>query len=119
MSRTLPLLRVEHHWVGADESALHIPGLAISDYRYWVVDGTWSNSIASPTVNYNGSTTIINNTDAYLYQTLIKKRKTAWCWSIAKAPEADWQLWPTYTKNMGNKQDRRGTILINGLKKGQ
>ncbi len=66
------LLRVEHHWVGADESALHIPGLAISDYRYWVVDGTWSNLSASATVNYNGSTTIINNTDAYLDQTLIK-----------------------------------------------
>jgi aminopeptidase N len=63
------LVRVEHHWVAPDASKNNIPGLHLSDYRYWNVDGIFANDFqASGTINYDGTT---NLASGYLDNTFI------------------------------------------------
>jgi Peptidase family M1 domain/Peptidase M1 N-terminal domain/Secretion system C-terminal sorting domain len=111
------LVRVEHHWVAPDASKNVIPGLHLSDYRYWNVDGIWSvDFLASATVNYNGST----NAQGYLDNTFITNSEDSLVLMYRPDAESIWQIDTDAVLNTGgSKIDKLGFFTINNLQKGQ
>jgi hypothetical protein len=111
------LVRVEHHWVAPDASKNMIPGLHLSDYRYWNVDGVWSvDFLASATVNYNGS----NNAQGYLDNTFITNSEDSLVLMYRPDAESIWQIDTDVVLNTGgSKTDKLGFFTINNLQKGQ
>ena len=111
------LVRVEHHWVAPDASKNKIPGLHLSDYRYWIVDGIWSSDFqASATVYYNGSKGPLG----YLDNTLITNSEDSLVLMYRPDAESFWQIDNNVTLNTsGSVRDKVGSIRINSLQKGQ
>ena len=111
------LVRVEHHWVAPDASKNIIPGLHLSDYRYWNVDGIWSPDFqASATINYNG----LNSGQGYLDKSLITNREDSLVLMYRPDAESVWQIDSDAVRNTGrNVTDKIGSIRINNLQKGQ
>lgn len=61
-------LRVEHNWVAPDASVEPVPGLVISDMRYWKIDGILPDTfVASGKFYYNK----LANASSYLDHTLV------------------------------------------------
>ena len=111
------LVRVEHHFVAPDASKNVIPGLHLSDYRYWNVDGVWSQDfLASATINYNGST----NAQGYLDNTFITNSEDSLVLMYRPDAESVWQIDSDVVINkQGSVIDKIGSITINNLLKGQ
>lgn len=110
------LVRVEHHWVAPDASRNNIPGLHLSDYRYWNVDGILSDDFsASATITYNGSTT----TAGYLDNTFITNREDSLVVMYRPDAQSLWQIEPDVTFTTGSLTDKVGSVRINNLQKGQ
>lgn len=110
------LVRVEHHWVAPDAAKNNIPGLHLSDYRYWDVDGVFADDfIASATIAYNGSTT----TAGYLDNTFITNSEDSLVVMYRPDAQSLWQVEPDVSFNMGSLNDKVGTVRINSLQKGQ
>lgn len=110
------LVRVEHHWVAPDASKNNIPGLHLSDYRYWDVDGIWSDDfLASATIAYNGSVT----TAGYLDNTFITNSEDSLVVMYRPDAQSQWQIEPDVIFNTGSLNDKVGTVTINTLQKGQ
>ena len=111
------LVRVEHHFVAPDESKNVIPGLHLSDYRYWNVDGVWSSDfLASAMVYYNGST----NAQGYLDNTFITNSEDSLVLMYRPDAESTWQIdYDVIQSTQGNLTDKLGSFTINNLLKGQ
>ena len=111
------LVRVEHHWVAPDASRNTIPGLHLSDYRYWTVDGLWSFDFrASATLYYNGS----RSSQGYLDNTFITNSEDSLVLMYRPDAESIWQIDTSAAIKTGiNLRDRTGTIKVNNLQKGQ
>ena len=113
------LVRVEHHWVGADAYFNNIKGLTISPQRYWTVDGIFDEKLdASATIAYNGLTPS-NYADGWMDNELIKKTEDSLVLVYRPNAKSSWQIHENYTKNTGSLFNRKGVITINKLKKGQ
>jgi aminopeptidase N len=111
------LVRVEHHFVAPDASKNVIPGLHLSDYRYWNVDGVWSSDfLASATVYYNGST----NAQGYLDNTFITNSEDSLVLMYRPDAESIWQIDSDVVLNtQGSLTDKLGSFTVNNLQKGQ
>ena len=110
------LLRVEHHWVAPDASKNNIPGLHLSDYRYWNVDGIFSNDfVASATINYNGTTT----QQGYFDNTFITNSEDSMVLMYRPDAQSMWQIETDVVFARGNVTDKIGSVMINNLQKGQ
>lgn len=110
------LVRVEHHWVAPDATMNTISGLHLSDYRYWNVDGIFSDDfIASATIAYNGSTT----TAGYLDNTFITNREDSLVVMYRPDARSLWQIEPDVAFATGSLTDKVGSVRINNLRKGQ
>lgn len=111
------LVRVEHHFVAPDASKNVIPGLHLSDYRYWNVDGVWSSDfMASATVQYNGST----NAQGYLDNTFITNTEDSLVLMYRPDAESIWQIDSDVVHGyQGSLTDKIGSFIINNLQKGQ
>lgn len=76
-------LRVVHNWVPADTFPQSIPGLKLSDYRYWSVEGNFpAGFVAKGKFSYSkfnnlDNTLIINNLDSLV---LLYRPSTAQMW---------------------------------------
>jgi hypothetical protein len=111
------LVRVEHHFVAPDAAMNSIPGLHLSDYRYWDVDGIWSPDFeASATIKYNGST----YPQGYLDNTLITNVEDSLVLMYRPDAASVWRIDEGAVLNTeGNIIDKVGSFTIRRLRKGQ
>jgi len=113
------LVRVEHHWFPADQLNCKIPGLYVSNYRYWTVDGLWPSDFkATAYITYDGRQPSQVGSSGYLDHTFIRKTEDSLVLVFRATGQTNWQLYTDMVKTTGTKTDKYGTIRINNLKKG-
>ncbi len=113
------LVRVEHHWFPADQLNCKIPGLYVSNYRFWTVDGLWPTDFkATAYITYDGRQPSQLGNIGYLDHTFIRKTEDSLALVYRPVGETNWQLYSDIVKTTGTKTDKYGTIRINNLKKG-
>ena len=113
------LLRIEHHWAPADGTFGVPTGAVISRQRYWTVDGIWGEDTElSSELIYSGLTTP-SPEYGYLDNELIRITEDSLLLLYRATASMPWQVAPDYIKNTGSLFDKRGTIAISKLKKGQ
>jgi hypothetical protein len=112
---------VEHFWTRADQTACKIPGMYVSNYRYWNVSGTLKPGFkATAFFNYDASTPSTNNS-GWLDHTLINSEDSVF---LLYRPDAlsDWQLVPDsiLVKQMGpSTSDKIGRFWLKDFKLGE
>ncbi len=111
------IVRIEHNFVAADDFKNN-PGIKVSDYHYWKVDGIFSSGFASRAVFlYNGGTSL---TTGYLDNTLITSVEDSLVILYRQNSGEEWQIVPGFILNKsGNSTDKIGNIVIDTLKKGE
>lgn len=114
------LVRVEHHWNYPDEYFLNLPDITISKERFWKVDGIFSQSFqASAIINYDGSK-LTSYTSGWLDNKLLQNQSEDSIVLLYRPnAESYWQIEKNIVKTIGGKTDKKGTITINELKKGE
>ncbi|MCX6353060.1 MAG: M1 family aminopeptidase [Bacteroidetes bacterium] len=112
-------LFIAHHWVGAKHGK-NLPLYAkISPQRYWTVDGYLPNGFtAKATIGYDGKVGT-DFTIGFLDDELIDKTEDSLHLLYRRYPQDDWQEHPDYTKIMGAKTNKTGSITINKLLLGE
>lgn len=110
-------VRVEHNWVAPERMVNPIPGLHLSDYRYWKVDGVLPATFnASARIDYNGSL----NSTGYLDNTFITNSEDSLV--VMYRPNA-WSEWAFADSFFINKQgsavNKTGFANIYNLQKGE
>jgi aminopeptidase N len=111
-------VRVENNYVLPDGFKQSNPGIRLSDYHYWKVDGIFSNGFLSKaTFSYDGSTN--NATTGYLDNTLITGVEDSLVILYRQGTWDDWQLVNGSTLNIFAPNDKRGQIIIDTLKIGE
>ena len=112
-------VRIEHHWVAPDDFIGQNPGIKLSDYHYYSVDGIFTPSfLAKATFIYDGSF----STTGYIDNTLIPSngREDSLVILYRKGAGYNWQMVKGYTLNKGvSSLDKKGTFTIDTLKKGE
>jgi aminopeptidase N len=110
-------VRVEHHYVTPDGFKQTNPGIRLSDYHYWSVDGRFlPGFLSKATFGYDGSTGLSNG---YLDNNLITGAEDSVVILYREGTWDDWQIVNGFTRNIANPTDKRGTITIDTLKKGE
>ena len=111
-------VRVENNYVLPDGFKQTNPGIRLSDYHYWKVDGIFSTGFLSKaTFSYDGSTN--NTTTGYLDNTLITGVEDSLVLLYRQGTWDDWQLVNGSTLNIFAPNDERGQIIIDTLKIGE
>ncbi len=113
------LLRVEHHWAPADGTYGKPQGAVLSSQRYWLVNGIWDEDVAlSARLTYSGL--LANSLQfGYLDNELIRITEDSLVLLYRPNATSAWEEVVDYTKNTGSLFDKRGTIDIANLQKGQ
>ncbi len=110
-------VRIEHHWVAADPFKSVNPGIRVSDYHYWRVDGLFNTGFhAKATFPYNGST---NLTSGWMDNTLITGTEDSLVLLHRVDASDDWHVITALIKNAGNKFDKIGNFVVDTLKAGE
>ncbi len=110
------IVRVEHHWVAPDGFKQSNPGVRLSDYHYWQVDGHFFPGFHSKiTFLYDGSN---NTTTGYIDNSLITGREDSLLLLYRMNTADDWQI-INATHNMGSALDKKGSFTIDSLMKGE
>lgn len=112
------LVRIEHHYVAPDNFQNPLQDVYLSDYHYWSADGLFSQDFhTKATFNYDGST---SNSTGYLDNTLITNSEDSLLFFYRPGTGFEWQEVNGYTLNTGpSVTDKRGSITIDTLKKGE
>ncbi|MEY2924756.1 MAG: hypothetical protein RLZZ337_1304 [Bacteroidota bacterium] len=114
------LVRVEHHWAGADGTYGVPAGVAISPQRYWNIDGVGLDKANFGAVlNYSGIKTTSSATFGYLDDQLIRITEDSLVLLYRPNGNSAWSIWSDYDKGSGSPLDKRGIIQVNNLQKGQ
>jgi aminopeptidase N len=109
-------VRIEHNWVAPDSLKRSNPGIRLSDYRYWKVDGIFAPGFLSKAIfSYDGSTSL---SSGYLDNTLITKEDSLVILYRSGTGD-DWQPVKGYVHNKGTPTDKRGSFTVDTLKKGE
>jgi hypothetical protein len=108
------LVRVEHNFVPPDPFINSNPGIRLSDYRYWKVDGIFNPGfLTKATFTYNGSTSA---SAGYLDNTFITGTEDSLTILYRSGAGYNWTVVNSFTKNTGaNLLDKAGTITIDTL----
>lgn len=110
------VVRIEHHWVAADPF-MNNPGIRVSNYHYFGADGLWANGFYSKaTFTYDGSTSL---SLGYLDNTLITGTEDSLLILYRKGAWDEWKKVNSYTHNKGLVTDKKGSFIIDTLKKGE
>ena len=110
------IVRIEHHFVPPD-SYKYNPGIRVSDYHYWTADGIFASGFLSKaTFTYDGS---ISNTAGFLDNTFITAKEDSLVLLYRAATADEWGIVQGYIKNTGSITDKRGTIVVDTLKRGE
>ncbi len=107
------LVRVEHNWIRPEPMQNKIAGLHLHDKRYWTVDGIFNASFKTDArIDYNGTDSLdaaffINTEDSLVVMYRI-------------GSNAEWAIADSFTINtLGSIADKKGSITIHHLQKGQ
>jgi len=111
------IVRIEHNWVTPDGFKQPHPGIHLSDYHYWKVDGVFNpNLISKATFQYNGS----NAPNGHLDNTFITNSEDSLIMYYRAATGDEWQIVNGFTIFRGaNSTDKVGHITIDTLKRGE
>ncbi|MCB9251234.1 MAG: T9SS type A sorting domain-containing protein [Flavobacteriales bacterium] len=114
------LIRIEHNWVYPDAYFLNIPNVLISKERYWTVDGIFDASLkATGTIYYDG-TRPSNYSGGWLDNELFNgRREDSLVLLYRESATSYWKIESDVTHLIGHPIDKRGTLRINKLKKGE
>lgn len=108
----------EHNFAPPDNFKTQ-KNIKISPYHYWKLSGiTPTTFYAKATFTYDGRTTTANNA-GYFDKSLIIGTEDSLVLLYRENAADDWALYPYYTKTMGSKFDKFGTILVDSLKMGE
>lgn len=107
----------EHNWAAPDPVIDWSEGYLISPERYWRIDGIWNPGFSTnATFRYCGAYTGANG---YLDDLLITGAEDSIVLLYRPDRSTDWELFPTQTLNIGNPNDRSGTIAATNIQKGE
>jgi hypothetical protein len=110
-------VRVENNYVLPDGFKQSNPGIRLSDYRYWKVDGLFSQGFLSKaTFSYDGS---VSPSTGYLDNTLITGAEDSVVLLYRAGTWDDWQLINGQTLAIFAPNDKRGQVTIDTLKAGE
>ncbi len=112
------LVRVEHHFVAPDPFQSSNPGIRLSDYRYWKIDGmTEPGFLTKGTFVYDGSVSV---TTGYLDNTFITGTEDSLILLFRTGPGSDWNMVTSFTRNTGpSLTDKKGSITVDTLLLGE
>lgn len=99
---------VTHHWVAPDSLKNPMPGLRLSDYRYWSIDGIFPEG-------FSATGKFSYNRNGYLDNTLIMDAQDSLVILYRPDVASDWQS-VDFTKY---GPWHLGTIMVEGLQKGE
>lgn len=111
-------IRVEHNWVAPDGFKQSNPGIRLSDYHYWKVDGVFDPGFHTKGIfTYDGSTS--PNT-GYLDNTLITGVDDSLVILHRASTADDWKIVNGFVNNTGASHiDKKGSITVDTLQKGE
>lgn len=116
LSATPSTIRVEHNWVAPDGFKQSNPGIRLSDYHYWKVDGIINPGFLSKiTFQYNGSS---STSSGYIDNTLITGSEDSLVLLFRTSTADDWH-YISATHNMGSAWDKIGTFTVDTLQIGE
>jgi hypothetical protein len=112
------LVRVEHNFVTPDGFKASNPGIRLSDYHYWKVDGIFETGfLTKATFVYDGST---SGTTGYLDNDLITGTEDSLVILYREGTWDDWKIVNGYTLNSGaSLVDKRGSFTVDTLLRGE
>ncbi len=109
-------VRIEHNYVTPDGFKQSNPGIRLSDYHYFKVDGYFSSGFLSKaTFFYDGSA----SASGYLDNNLITGTEDSVTILYRAGTWDDWQVVNGYTLSIFNPTDKRGQLIVDTLKKGE
>ena len=118
-----PLVRIEHNWVKPDDFILSNPGIRLSDYHYWKVDGRFDSTfISKANFTYDGRTSTISSTmnTGYIDNTLITGLEDSLVLLYRRKAGENWSLVPNAVTNfLSSHSDKVGNITVDTLRKGE
>ncbi|MBK9673083.1 MAG: T9SS type A sorting domain-containing protein [Bacteroidetes bacterium] len=113
------LLRIEHNWTKPDSLKDVSKHYQLSPNRYWKVDGIIpSGLVASGKITYDGRKISFAG-NSYLDHDLIVGKEDSLVLLYRANAGGDWNVYTSYTKAMGNVNDKTGTITIDSIKAGE
>ncbi|NNJ55639.1 MAG: T9SS type A sorting domain-containing protein, partial [Bacteroidia bacterium] len=114
------LMRVEHHWAPADGTYGVPEGVVLSPQRFWNIDGIWREEAnLGATINYSGIETTSSAAFGYLDNQLIRITEDSLVLLYRPNGISAWTVYSDYVVEMGSAFDKRGSINITNLSKGQ
>ncbi len=112
------IVRMEHNWVAPDGFKQSNPGIRLSDYHYWKVDGIFMTGFYSKAnFFYDGSTS--TTTAGWIDNTLITGTEDSLVLLYRTGTSDDWHIVTASTHNMGFATDKIGSFTIDTLIKGE
>ncbi len=111
-------VRIEHNFVPPDGFSASNPGIRLSDYHYYRVDGSFTPTFsAHMTLYYDGST---SGGSGYLDNTLITGIEDSLVLMYRPNTATNWSRVNGYALNTSsNHNDKKGNFNIDTLKKGE
>ena len=117
-----PFVRIEHNWVKPDDFKYQNPGIRLSDYHYWKIDGLFDSTfISKATFTYDGRTPPPASASyGYVDNTLITQIEDSVVVLYRRYVADEWQVvTDTVTNFSGLHTDKYGSITIGTVKKGE
>jgi len=112
LSSTPSTIRIEHNWVAPDGFKQSNPGIRLSDYHYWKVDGIINPGFLSKiTFQYNGS---LSTSSGYLDNTLITGTEDSLVLLYRASVANDWQI-INANHNIGSAFDKIGSYTVDTM----
>ncbi len=110
-------VRAEHNFVAPDPFINSNPGIRLSDYHYWKIDGYIVPNHIKGTFVYDGSTSA---TTGYLDNTFITGNEDSLCILYRPGAGANWEVVGSFVHNVGPSAiDKRGSFTVDTLKLGE
>jgi len=118
VSTPASVVRVEHNFVPPDPFKQSNPGIRLSDYHYWTIDGLFEPGFLSKgTFVYDGST---SSSTGFLDNTFITTGEDSMVLLYRQGTWDDWQAITGVTQNTGpSLTDKRGSFTVDTLKRGE
>ncbi|MBL0343611.1 MAG: T9SS type A sorting domain-containing protein [Bacteroidetes bacterium] len=115
---TPSIVRVHHDFVAPDPFQQSNPGIRLSDYHYWTIEGIFKSGFhAKGTFLYNGSASA---TAGYLDNTLITGSEDSLVILYRPGSGYNWEVVQGYTLNTGpSVTDKAGSFTVDTLKTGE
>jgi hypothetical protein len=109
---------VDHQWVGASTTHGVADRARPSDYRHWIVRGTWPGK-ASIDISFEYDGRKSNIRTGYLDHTIIPGTEDSLVLMYRTDHFQPWKRLPNAEFTMGNRFDRTGTVLVRNAMPGE